>query len=103
MIKKNYKATHSINREIQKDLQNYLYKLIEARIRKGETIDYLQVFNLYILNKNGTEVQQIIHEQEKPKYLKVHYKNDIIHLKHGITIWVIDDGPFFTMMFPKDY
>lgn len=95
--------TRSIVEEINKDIQNYIWKLIENRVYDEEELDYLQVFDLYIENINGTKVQKIVHKQEKPNYIKANYTDEISEPVHGMTIWVIDDGSHTTMMLPKDY
>lgn len=69
--------TKGIGEKIPEALQLQLWELqsnLKAEFEKqGKTIDYLQVYELKILERNDERIQVIIHRSEKPKYEKIYY------------------------------
>ena len=94
-------ATKGVANEIALDIQLVLWSLIDARKKTGK-IDYLQIFELTIENRNGIKVQKIIHRQEVPP-IKDEYMVNIAE-PIDTKIWVIDsDSQYCTMMYPFEY
>ena len=96
-------VTCGIDQRLPQDLQRLIWTSIDARILfSNEKIDYLQVFTF---KKIDGEVLALLHEQEQPPMLNVHYTNyrpeyeEILHEK----IFVIDDGDHSTMLFAYEY
>ena len=94
--------TRNIADKIEPLIQMYLWELINERKYKGEEVDYFQIFELSVEEQEGKVTQKIVHRQEEPEYLGVHYLNSI---REPITckIWAIDSGEYWTMLFPEEY
>ena len=80
--------------ELPLDLQLFLW---QAADRLGDASDYLQVFQLSILNG----LQQIVHTQEEPNMKMVY----LILTDNPITakIYIIADDEYATMLFAEEY
>lgn len=93
--------TKGINEQLPLELQIYLWNMIGELQDKIE-LDYLQVFRLSTINKDGRILQQITHTQEVPPY-----KNTvIIRISKPISnrkIFCIDDDTHSTMLFAEEY
>lgn len=59
-------ATRGIDSKVGLDLQLLLWLLIDKRKEKGIAVDYLQVFELSVIQKYGIAIQSVIHKQEVP-------------------------------------
>jgi hypothetical protein len=82
--------------EIPPELQALMWTMID--INKGKKLDYLQVFNLYVI---CSTLQFIEHSQEQPER-----KTEIFTIiENPITekIFVIDDGEHSTMLLASEY
>ena len=101
-IKSQRYLTRNIANKIEPLIQMYLWELINERKHKGEEVDYFQIFELSVEEQDGKATQKIVHRQEEPEYLGVHYLHSI---RETITckIWVIDSGEYWTMLFPEEY
>ena len=89
--------TKGINEEVPLNLQILLWSMIDSTLIKK---DYLQVFNIKVVNKNANLIE-ITHSQEKPEY-----KNTIqavAVIENDMKIYVIDDGEHTTMLFAEEY
>ena len=94
--------TCGVQAEIHPILQASLWNMIDNDISNGLPVDYLQIFKLKPVMRNGKECQEIIHLQEQPK----RDKKTIVDF--GITpvsakIFVIDSGEYVTMMLASEY
>ena len=94
--------TRNIADKVDLLIQIYLWELIDERKRKGEEVDYFQIFELSVEEQDGKATQKIVHRQEEPEYSCEHYLHCI---SEPITckIWVIDSGEYWTMLFPEEY
>lgn len=65
------------------------------------TQDYLQVFDLSIVENDKKKLQKIIHSQEEPEYRKEYILEfaDPVETK----IFVIDDEDHSTMLLAEEY
>ncbi len=78
----------------------YLWNTIDELESKIQ-LNYLQVFKLESIRKDGQLLQQITHSQEIPPY-----KNTVtIRIDKPISnrIFCIDDGTHSTMLFAEEY
>lgn len=76
-----------------------------ARVRDEDKIrpDYLQIFRFSLMEKDGKQVQKIVHSQEKPEYEKTFY---FAVEGKGLDgkIYIIDDGArYATTIFAEEY
>ena len=91
--------TRGIAKNIHPEVTLLLWHLIDRLKDKGMEVDYLQVFELFILN----DEQIIIHRQEQPPYkeqLTVKWKSS---QQITNTIWCLDNGEGQIMLFPEEY
>ena len=89
--------TKGINEKVPLNLQILLWSMIDSTLVEK---DYLQVFNLKILNKNANLIE-ITHSQEQPEY-----KNTIqavAVIERDMKIYVIDDGENTVMLQANEY
>ncbi len=89
--------TKGINEEVPLNLQILLWSMIDSTLIEK---DYLQVFNIKVINKNANLIE-ITHSQEQPEY-----KNTIqavAVIERNMKIYVIDDGQYTTMLFAEEY
>ena len=91
--------TRGIAEHLPISLQTHLWGYIEDLANIMEA-DYLQVFRL---KKDGSKLT-IIHSQEVPEYEKKHelIVDDSMEI-YEETIFVIDDGPYATMLWASEY
>ena len=93
--------TIGVKENISLDIQLFMWNEIEKRINSKEQVDYLQVFNISIID----EVQGIVkieHTQEVPEY-----KNTSILKSKGIMtnlkVFVILESEYSTMLLASEY
>jgi len=91
-------STCGIATQIPIYIQNILWYMVDII---PEPKDYLQVFELSEVIKDGSAKQKILHTQENPKYVS----ENIISVKEVITakIYIIDDCSSCTMLFASEY
>ncbi|GEC93327.1 DUF960 family protein [Brevibacillus brevis] len=104
--KKRY-ATVAIVEEVGVDIQRLLWEMLDDRIEQGHTLDYLQVFDLSVISINGQAMQRVCNWQEQPclQIESVTTQIDTTQIESPIqtTIWIIDDGDCYTMLYPYEY
>lgn len=100
MFKNGRFVTVGINTTVDFLLQVYLWNLID-QFDSRMIQDYLQVFDLSIVEKDNKKLQRIIHSQEEPEYRKEYILEfaDPVETK----IFVIDDGDHSTMLLDEEY
>ncbi|WP_337019535.1 DUF960 family protein [Oceanobacillus massiliensis] len=91
--------TKQIASKVSIEIQMLLWKLIDSRNDRGETLDYLQVFEL----QKSDDSQIILNRQEQPPMIKTMNLRLKKTAPMETTIWIIDDGSQCTMLFPDDY
>lgn len=80
--------TRGIQSELDDFTQLFLWSDIE-RIRNKVALDYLQVFKLLPIEKDGVTLQKVLHEQEQPEYKTEFYIN--CNTPKRLTIFCIDN------------
>lgn len=93
--------TKGIANNVPLELQFFMWQLIEDLKETVEEVDYLQVFDISVIDKIENKVR-IIHSQEIPEYKKIW----IIKMSEPCNnerIFVIDDKTHSTMMLAKEY
>lgn len=92
-------STIGIQREVPLNLQLLLWSLIDDL--NSIDIDYLQVFELFIVKDNYGTMQKITHRQEQPDYNMNYllYYNEAIRVK----IYVIDVITHAIMLLTEEY
>ena len=101
-FKGNRNMTHGVAVEIVPALQYLMWSMIDDDISKKLAMDYLQVFKLKPVTRDGKTCQEVSHSQEQPK----RDKKTIVDF--GFTpvseiIFVIDSEKFVTMMLASEY
>ena len=94
MFKNSRYLTKGVQENISLELQIFIWDCID---NLSEPKDYLQVFNLSVVDS----LQRIIHSTEEPEYKKEY----LMPSDNPITekIYVIDDGDHSTMLLAEEY
>lgn len=95
--------TRGIQEEVGLDLQLLLWQLIDDCKGKGNTLDYIQIFELSTESVREHTVQVVLHRQEEPYYQSIHRLTAIVRPLNQTKVWVMDDGDHSTMLFPNEY
>lgn len=95
-------ATRGVNNRLGLDVQLLLWSLIDIRKEKGIEIDYLQVFELSVIQKDGIDIQYVIHRQEGPPAVDNYYVPQL-ETTTQITVWVMDCDEYCMMLLPEEY
>src|SRR5699024_11863445 len=93
--------TIGVKENISLDIQLFMWNEIEKRINSKEQVDYLQIFNLTIIDE-VLGIVEIEHTQEIPEYRNISIiksKGVRINLK----IYVIIESEYATMMLATEY
>ena len=99
-ISKKY-MTIGIKEQIGIDIQLFMWNEIEKRINLKKELDYLQVFNISIIDKDKGIVK-IEHTQEIPEYKKT----SIIkgkEVKNNLKVFIILEAEYATMLLASEY
>ena len=93
--------TIGVKENISLDIQLFMWNEIEKRINSKEQVDYLQIFNLTIIDE-VLGIVEIEHTQEVPEY-----RNTSIIKSKGVRInlkvYVIIESEYATMMLASEY
>ena len=93
--------TIGVKENISLDIQLFMWEEIKERIVSGKQVDYLQVFNIRIIDK-VLGVVEIEHTQEVPEY-----RNTSIIKSKGVRtnlkVYVIIESEYATMMLASEY
>lgn len=93
--------TIGVKENISIDIQLFMWNEIEKRINSKEQVDYLQIFNLTIIDE-VLGIVEIEHTQEIPEYRNISIiksKGVRINLK----VYVIIESEYATMMLASEY
>ena len=93
--------TIGVKENISLDIQLFMWNEIEKRINSKEQVDYLQIFNLTIIDE-VLGIVEIEHTQEVPEYRNISIiksKGVRINLK----VYVIIESEYATMMLESEY
>lgn len=102
MFDKDRYVTRGIKEKVGLDIQILIWGYIDAiKNRKDINIDYLQVFELSIINKNDMFNQKLVHKQELAPYEKLYLLN--VEEPVNEKVYVIDEGGYSTMLLAEEY
>ncbi|HBE9726360.1 TPA: hypothetical protein KNI71_002543 [Clostridioides difficile] len=93
--------TIGVKENVSLEIQLFMWNEIEERINSKEKIDYLQVFNLSIIDKE-LGIVKIDHSQEVPEYKK----SSVIKsrgIKSNLKVFVIFEADYATMLLASEY
>lgn len=99
-IDKKY-MTIGIKEEIGIDIQLFMWNEIEKRINLKKELDYLQVFNISIIDKDKGIVK-IEHTQEIPEYKKTSIIKSK-EVRNNLKVFVILEAEYATMLLATEY
>lgn len=99
-IDKKY-MTIGIKEEIGIDIQLFMWNEIEKRINLKKELDYLQVFNISIIDKDKGIVK-IEHTQEIPEYKKISIIKSK-EVRNNLKVFVILEAEYATMLLASEY
>lgn len=94
--------TRGIQSRIPVVLQLYLWAMLSNDQCQNLPMDYLQVFTLSSVTKQGKHLQQVIHTQEQPPRKRA-VLLDLGEAPVTTKIFVIDDGMHVTMLLAEEY
>ncbi|WP_094603101.1 hypothetical protein SPSIL_014110 [Sporomusa silvacetica DSM 10669] len=95
-------ATRGIVAEVGLDIQLTLWSMIDKRKETGIEVDYLQVFELSIVRKDGILLQKVVHRQECPQATDTYFL-PMIETPIKMTIWAMDSEEYCMMLLPEEY
>ena len=99
-IDKKY-ITIGIKEQIGIDIQLFMWNEIEKRINLKQELDYLQVFNISIIDKDKGIVK-IEHTQEIPEYKKTSIIKSK-EVRNNLKVFVILEAEYATMLLTSEY
>ena len=99
-IDKKY-MTIGIKEQIGIDIQLFMWNEIEKRINLKKKLDYLQVFNISIIDKDKGIVK-IEHTQEVPEYKKTSIIKSK-EIRNNLKVFVILEAEYATMLLASEY
>lgn len=99
-IDKKY-ITIGIKEQIGIDIQLFMWNEIEKRINLKKELDYLQVFNISIIDKDKGIVK-IEHTQEIPEYKKTSIIKSK-EIRNNLKVFVILEAEYATMLLASEY
>ena len=99
-IDKKY-MTIGIKEEIGIDIQLFMWNEIEKRINLKKELDYLQVFNISIIDKDKGIVK-IEHTQEIPEYKKTSIIKSK-EVRNNLKVFVILEAEYAIMLSASEY
>ena len=99
-IDKKY-ITIGIKEQIGIDIQLFMWNEIEKRINLKKELDYLQVFNISIIDEDKGIVK-IEHTQEIPEYKKTSIIKSK-EVRNNLKVFVILEAEYATMLLTSEY
>ena len=99
-IDKKY-MTIGIKENLGIDIQLFMWNEIEKRINLKKELDYLQVFNISIIDKDKGIVK-IEHTQEIPEYKKTSIIKSK-EVRNNLKVFVILEAEYATMLLATEY
>ena len=93
--------TRGVDSTIPLEIQLAMFSALTVMKNKAGELDYLQIFRLETIEKDGTLMLHICHEQENPE-AKVDY---LIPVSERIDtkVYIIDDVEYVTMLLAEEY
>lgn len=99
--KENRYITNGVRRELPIEVILLIYNEIDELIASGKEVDYLQVFNISVID-SYTGLIEIEHSQEVPLYKKTMFINNE-EIKEHIKVFVIDEKVNSLMLLSSEY
>ena len=93
--------TIGVKENISLDIQLFMWNEIEKRINLKKELDYLQVFNISIIDKDKGIVK-IEHTQEIPEYKKTSIIKSK-EVRNNLKVFVILEAEYATMLLASEY
>ncbi|HDF5578093.1 TPA: hypothetical protein PC790_002464 [Clostridioides difficile] len=93
--------TIGIKENLGIDIQLFIWNEVEKRINLKEQVDYLQVFNIKIVDETN-DIVEIEHTQEVAEYKNI----SVIKtkgIKSNLKIFVILEAEYATMLLASEY
>ena len=88
--------TIGVKENISLDIQLFMWNEIEERINAGNQVDYIQVFNISVIDE-VRGIVKIEHIQEVPEYKKT------LIIKSNLKVFVTFESEYATMMLASEY
>lgn len=101
MFDKRY-STRGVVVGIDLDIQLCLWGLIDIWKKRNQKLDFLQIFELSVIEKRGQLLQKVIHFQEEPRMKQEAYFKVIRPINKSLWI-VANDEENAVLMFPEEY
>ena len=93
--------TIGVKENISLDIQLFMWNEIEERINAGNQVDYIQVFNISVIDE-VRGIVKIEHIQEVPEYKKtIIIKSKGV--KSNLKVFVTFESEYATMMLASEY
>ncbi|HBG3821704.1 TPA: hypothetical protein KQC85_003146 [Clostridioides difficile] len=99
--KENRYITNGVRRELPIEVILFIYEEIDELIASGKEVDYLQVFNISVIDR-ASGLIEIEHSQEVPLYKKTMFINNK-ELKEDIKIFAIDENDHSVILLSSEY
>ncbi len=93
--------TIGVKENISLDIQLFMWNEIEERINAGNQVDYIQVFNISVIDE-VRGIVKIEYTQEVPEYKKtLIIKSKCV--KSNLKVFVTFESEYATMMLASEY
>lgn len=96
-------ATRGVMERVPIEIQLALWQIIDVRKERGDQIDYLQVFELFVECVDGEPLQRVLNRQEQPEHTEIVSLYGVNQFLDGMTIWALDSRTYSSMIFPEEY
>ena len=93
--------TRGVNNTIPPEIQIAMFLWLDLMRSKAGELDYLQIFRLETIEKDGKLLLHICHEQEVPG-AKLDYLISVSE-ELNAKVYIIDDGEYVTMLLAEEY
>lgn len=103
MFDKDKYITSHANEVLPVQLQLNMWQSIEQWRNEDIELDYLQIFNLSVKRECNKVIQVIQHLQEEPEKKETICIECIGFKPITDKVYIIDDGPYSTMLMASDY
>ena len=93
--------TRGVDSTIPLEIQLAMFSALTVMKNKAGELDYLQIFRLETIEKDGMLILHICHEQEIPE-TKLDYMTPVSE-KITAKVYIIDDVEYVTMLLAEEY
>lgn len=86
-------VTESAQELLEESLIQALFDMIDARRYEAyPPLDHIQLFSLYVMIREGNQVQVVVHVQEYEPWERAYVLPDVETQLHMKCFWCVDDG-----------